>query len=618
MVLTEIYLANSNVAPEKWWKFIQMISKYNGYFRKWKFIIYCEKGKIRYFIKSNCILPTTLNNMEDFLLKRVEENNLEITNIKKGLPLIHNLDDNFTDIYSIYESKKNKILKYAMIEILPFSKNRFLSFSSLYFHFQGKIEKRNCFLIPSFFASIDFDKNKRFFYSKIPKYLKIEKQLNLLNQNPGSAIFKIDTFPYLQGDYYLNQNSYDFNRHSLILGSSGSGKSKFISLLVNSIYQNQEQKLKYKIVVIDPHASLEKDIGGLLDTKVIDFKKEEDTLSLFEPTSDDYVSQTELFLSLFKTLILDQYNSQLERVLRYSISFLLISKSFNFANLRKLLLDVEFRSSLLREYKMELPISVLEFFLNDFSTIKTNFYGEAISPIISFIDEMQLLPVFGEEKMNLGTLKESIQNNFLTIFSLDRIKLGDKITKTISGLVMQQLLGLVQSYTFSEHIIFILDEISIIENPIVCKFLSEARKYNVSLFIAGQYLNQVSKEVKDAIFANVLNYYIFRVSQLDANLLVDSFDINIPLENTREYKIKLLTELPNRTCIVRISNGMVLYPAMKGITLDFVSVPRKIDVINHDNSLAKTSSLKKKFSFKSNVSLNDILKETSTSRKELK
>ena len=43
----------------------------------------------------------------------------------------------------------------------------------------------------------------------------------------------------------------------------GTGKSKLLSLLVNNIYKNPEYKMKYKIVVIDPHSSLEEDIGGL-------------------------------------------------------------------------------------------------------------------------------------------------------------------------------------------------------------------------------------------------------------------------------------------------------------------------------------------------------------------
>lgn len=618
MALTEVYLTNSNVSNVKWLDFIHLISRYSGYLKTWKLIVMCKGNKIHYFIKNSHDLPTTINNMEDFLLKKVDEKNFLFSSYKKRRPIIHDLNDNFIDIYSYYESKKNKILDIAILSIFPISKNKFISHSKLYFSKGKTLECRNCYVIPSLFLSINFDMNKRFFYSKTPKYFKIEKQLNLLKNNSDSAILKIDTFPYLQGDFYLNQNSYQFNRHSLILGSSGSGKSKLISLLVNNINQNLEERFKYKIVIIDPHASLENDIGGINDSKVIDFDSDDDSISLFSQTSKDFVSQTELFLDLFKTLIAEQYNSKLERVLRYSIHFLLISENFNFVTMRKLLLDTLFRTKLLSEYKLKLPISVLEFFLNEFSEIKTSSYSEAISPIISFIDEMQLLPIFNDsDNNNKFTLEDTIKNNFLTIFSLDRIKLGDKITKTISGLIMQQLLGLVQSYTYSEHIIFILDEISVIENPIVCKFLSEARKYNVSLFMSGQYLNQVSNNVKDAIFANVINYYIFRISKLDANFIVDSFDMNIPLANTKEYKIKMLTELPNRTCIMRISNGITLYSAMKAITLDFLPVPRKRQK-NTDKYEIKDKKIKKGFSFKTSVSLNDIMKETSTSRKELK
>ena len=41
-----------------------------------------------------------------------------------------------------------------------------------------------------------------------------------------------------------------------------------------------------------------------------------------------------------------------------------------------------------------------------------------------------------------------------------------------------------------------------------------------------------------------------------------------------EYKIKLLTELPNRVAIIRISKNDLLYKAMKGKTIDFISIPR--------------------------------------------
>ena len=69
--------------------------------------------------------------------------------------------------------------------------------------------------------------------------------------------------------------------------------------------------------------------------------------------------------------------------------------------------------------------------------------------------------------------------------------LGLNITKTIAGFAMQQILQLVQAHKFDEHIILVIDEVSIIENPIISRFLSEARKYNLSLILAGQYFEQI-------------------------------------------------------------------------------------------------------------------------------
>jgi len=412
----------------------------------------------------------------------------------------------------------------------------------------------------------------------------------------------------------LNQNSYNFDKHSVVVGASGSGKSKFISLLISNINKNNELKSKYKIVVLDPHAALENDIGGF--SKIIDFKNKLNGIDLFINKSDDVISSTELLLELLKSLIEDQYNSKLERVLRHSIHILLTDESFNFSNLRKLLLDLEYRNVLIKKLKCNVPISVIDFFSSDFNDLKTKSYGEAISPIIGFIDEMEMLPVFNEQS-DINNLKNTIHDNFLTLFSLDRTKLGDKVTKTISGLIMQQLLTIIQKHEINEHIIFIIDEVSVIENPILSRFLSEARKYNLSLILAGQYFSQISESLKNSIFANVVNYYIFRVSKLDANILVDNFNMKIPLDDSKEGKVKLLTELNNRECVVRIDSNGVLLPAFKAITLDYQSIPRvKYDIQNND-VLNNNNMKKEKSNFKigNNVNLKDILISNSSSRK---
>ena len=189
---------------------------------------------------------------------------------------------------------------------------------------------------------------------------------------------------------------------------------------------------------------------------------------------------------------------------------------------------------------------------------------------------------------------------------------------------MQQLLTTIQKQEINEHIIFIIDEVAVIENPILSRYLSEARKYNLSLILAGQYFNQISDELKNSIFANVINYFIFRVSKLDANILVDNFNIKIPLDDSRERKIKLLTELNNRECIARIDSNGVLLPAFKGITLDYTSIPRikRENIIsNNENNKNDNNSLnipKSNFNINCNVNLKDILISNSSSRKVVK
>ncbi len=611
---SEIYLTKSFVNKDEWLELIKTISNYNGFLRKWKIIVTNDKNQIRYYIKTNCSLPATINNLNSFLLKPAEEipkpkaNYTSLSFPKIGSSII--------DLINYSEIKNKGTLIYLEINFKKLYEDKIKSNVIFYLVKNEIIKKYKAILaIPINILSVDFEGNKRYYFKKSPKYLEINKVLHLLKSDSHNGLLLVDTFPYLQGNFYLNQNNFSFDKHSIVFGSSGSGKSKFISLFINNIFKNESLRQKYKVVVIDPHASLEKDIGGF--SKVIDFNDNLNSIDLFINNNNDIVASTELLLDLFKSLIASQFNSKLERVLRHSIYLLLTNKSFNFRNLRKLILDLEYRNALIKDLKYNLPMSVIDFFLTDFNDLKNKSYGEAISPIIGFIDEMEMLPVFNKEQSS-ANLKDTIDDNFLTLFSLNRIKLGDKVTKTIAGLIMQQLLTIIQKQEIDKHIIFIIDEVAIVENPILSRYLSEARKYNLSLILAGQYFNQISEELKNSIFANVVNYFIFRVSKLDAITLVDNFNMKIPLDDSKERKIKLLTELNNRECLARIDNNGVLLPAFKGTTLDYISIPRiKENIINNEKPNNNSPNFKINFNINSNISLKDILISNSTSKKGL-
>lgn len=624
--LTEIFLTQQFVEEQTWSKFLYSVSNLNGLLKKWKIYIYIENNTIRYFIKSSKKLPSIIQDFSEFILKKVdeeEENLFEEKSITNRWYIVTTKEKSVLDIYDKSEVKNGKKLKFLEIDILPITKN-YYRFRA-YIFFENKygylIRRRVVFSVPYQLLSIDFSKYNRFFYKKdATKFLDIQKTIHILKDNKKNAFLKVNTFPYLIEDYYLHLNQYDFDKHSIIVGASGTGKSKLISTLVMNLSKNEEYKRKYKVVIIDPHAEIKNDIGGIENTKILDFEKTKNSFNLFMRASKDLIVTTELILSLFQTLMADQYNSKLERVLRHSIYLLTKLNKMDFANLKKLLTEVEYKNELLKADN--LLESTIDFFSVEFNKLKTESYQEAFSPIISFIDEMELLPGL-KSRGTERDLKDIIEENFLTIISLNQSKLGMNATKTIAGFTMQQILQLIQSYTYDEHIIFIIDEVALLENPILSRFLSESRKYNLSLILAQQYFNQISEILQKAIFSNMINYYIFRVSREDARILDGNIRMDIAVKNSFITRMKILTELKNRECIVRIGRQGKVYPAFQAKTLDFIPIPQKVlnQILTTEFDFESEEQKKIKeetdniFSIDSNISLKDIMISQSPARK---
>ncbi len=584
---TEIFLTSEHVTEESWLNLLNGISNLNGLFHKWNLWIRIENNEVRYFVQTRRQLPTVVSSLGDFLLKQIEAVEEEPASslglFYLFLGFFKKKENSVLDVYDYNETRKNRQMKFAKFTMFPLKQNYFRFHTRLYFKKENskKLKRRFAlFSIPQTLLSINFAEHNRFLYKKdAKKYLNIEKSLHLLKNEKQDSVLKVDTFPYLAGNYYLNLNEYDFDVHSLVVGASGTGKSKFMSNFISNLASREEYRNKYKVVIIDPHAALEKDIGGLEATDVIDFKTLENSMDLFVNTGKDPIVSTELMLSLLKGLMADQYNSKAERVLRHSIYTLLVRGELSFNNLRRIVLDMDYRNNLIKELEEKLTDSTVAFFRTDFNELKSKSYQEAISPIISLIDEMQMLPAFHTD-LKQRQMKQVIEENFLTIFSLDQTVLGEKVTKTIAGLVMQQMLELVQSYAFDQHIIFLIDEVAVVENSILHRFLAEARKYSLSLMLAQQYFNQISEELQKAIFANALNYYVFRISREDAVILEGNIQMEMAVHNSFHARREMLTKLANRECVVRVSSYGKVLTAMKARTVDFEPVPkRKINQI---------------------------------------
>ena len=608
----EILLGKGSIEKNTWWSFIKSVSHFNGYFKPWKIIVTEERNKIRFYSVTDCALPPTIDGCNDFMLKKTP---LEKIGQSKKTKYCYTNASSLIDLINHFEIRGLADFKRLELTIFPISKERTYCKKVAYSIENNKLIKNVLISVNSIeLLCADFSGNKRYLYSGILKYLDMSKALPILSEDSENAVFKVNALPYSQKSYFLKLNDFDFDKHSLILGSSGTGKSKLLSLLIDRIY-NSDLIDKYKVVVIDPHNALKDEIGII--AKIIDFKDEKKSIDLFKSAAKDIIPMCEILLDLFKSVMNERYNSKVERVLRHSTYLLLMNNSFDFNNLKLLLTEAEYRNELVNKLSNSLPAGTITFFLSEFNEIRTKSYTESISPIIAFIDEMELVPCLSNNFAN--SLESEIENNFLTIFSLDNTYLGNNITKTIAGLVMGQLFTLIQSKKIEKHIIFVVDEVAIIENPILRRFLSEARKYNLSIVLAGQYFEQISPSLKEAIFANVVNEYIFRLSTLDANTIGNSIDMKIPLATSNDQKIKMLSELNDRECIVRICKNGLILPAFKATTLNYESKPAKPqnEISTKTYSREKEMFELEKFELDTQINAQEVLHLTSSKRKDV-
>jgi hypothetical protein len=94
--------------------------------------------------------------------------------------------------------------------------------------------------------------------------------------------------------------------------------------------------------------------------------------------------------------------------------------------------------------------------------------------------------------------------------------------------------------------------------------------------------------------------------------------MELAVHDSHFAKVKMLSELANRECVVRASRGGKVIPAFKAKTLDVISYPR----IEVEEEKCEKSTLEKskvqisKFSI-GNVDLNEIMKSQSTGRRKI-
>jgi hypothetical protein len=590
----EFYLLKEAVTKEDWLRLYNIFSQHVGVLSEFQVVIKIEENTIRYFILSKKDIGALSNNIEVGVLRPIEKFKIGLPpvsgNVKERLVVIKP-GQTLLDLKEKYNVKKAKDLQFAVFSVRRVNAEKSITKGKLYFKNSAGSWFVNKRLMPTFPAGlleIDFTTNTRYLRKKITKYLDIQKSMHIMQSENVGAIFEVDTFPYLPKNYFLTLPSYDFDKHSFIIGASGSGKSKLITLIVDKLANSAGLKQNYRVIVIDPHASLADDLAGIKDSMVIDFKGSEQETELFAGAGTDVQAATELTGTLFKSLLADQHNPKLERVLRFSLYVLMTAQAMSLDNLKRFITDVEYRNKILDHVKGYVPDNIAHFFGADFNEIRSKYYNEGISPIVSLVDEMQMQPSLAGNGENATSMSQIINNNFLTVFSLNKVSMGEKVVKTVAGLLIQQIFLLAQAKAFNQKVLLFIDEVSVVQNPALSAILAEARKFNLTVILTQQYFGQIEKDLQDAIFTNVFNYYVFKVSEEDARSLEGNLTIELPKEiltaekskglKQSDVRVQMLTSLHPREVFLRLSSEGKLLPCVKARTLDVTVAPVVKDV----------------------------------------
>lgn len=318
-------------------------------------------------------------------------------------------------------------------------------------------------------------------------------------------------------------------RHMYIIGQTGTGKSKYLQNMIVQDIKNGEG-----LCFIDPHGADLQDILAQIPKERIDDVIYFDPGDLSRPMGLNML-EYDITHSEQKTLIVNELLAIFNKLFDMKVaggpafeqyfrnSALLVMDSPELGNtlleISKVLSDTEFRHAKLE--KCTNPL-VKQFFTNAEATSGEqgfeNYVPYVTNKFDNFLSNEFMRPIIAQEKSAFD-FKDIMANRKILLINLSKGKLGELGSQLIGLIIVGKILVSAFSRDPNENpppFYLYLDEFQNVATDSIKTILSEARKYKLGLVIAHQYIEQIPKDIKDAIFGNVGSKTIFRINPEDA------------------------------------------------------------------------------------------------------
>lgn len=332
----------------------------------------------------------------------------------------------------------------------------------------------------------------------------------------------------------------DRTRHTYVIGKTGMGKSTLLENLAIQDINNGEG-----VCVIDPHGSMaEKLLHYIPESRVKDvvyfapFDGEHPIgLNMLEKVSPDkrYLVANGL-MSAFKKIFTDgdgkgTFSARMEYVLNNIILALLENENQTLLGVNRMLFDKEFRKFIVSNVT---DPTVKDFWVNEYANY-TEKTAQDLAPAIQnkigqFVSNPLIRNIIGQQKTSFD-IRKLMDEKKILIVNLSKGKVGEGNANLLGSLLITKIYLAAMSradvgaYELEKlpPFYFYVDEFQNFANESFASILSEARKYNLALTVAHQYIEQMQDEVKAAVFGNIGTMVVFRVGATDAEIFEKEF-----------------------------------------------------------------------------------------------
>jgi len=398
---------------------------------------------------------------------------------------------------------------------------------------------------------------------------------------PKRGQFGIDEMSLFATTNYHNQNTpfgikrIDRRRHLYVVGKSGTGKSKFLELLmISDILAGKG------VGVLDPH-------GDLVDNvlKYIPESRMKDVI-IFDPGDMEYpiafnpleevppemrIRVTIGFVEIFKKLFASNWTPRLEHVLRYTTLALLDTPGTTVLSILKMLSDKNYRQMIVANIDDSV---VKNFWVNEFAGWSEKFDSEAIMPLLNkvgqFVSTSLIRNIIGQPKNKID-FRDIMDNQKILLCKVSKGALGEENCGLLGAMIVTKIQQAAMSRMDTpeeERKDFYLycDEFQYFATDTFAEILSEARKYRLNVTMAHQYMGQLSDLVKTTVFGNVGSMINFRVGAEDAAYLEQEY--------TPRFNVRDIINLGVREMYIKMSVDGQIRDAFSARTIN-VPNPKK-------------------------------------------